>query len=61
MLTLYSLEQQASLIADYWLLNHYGYEPWRLGVDTFVKYVGPVENNVKEKYEQVLHDFSHQR
>lgn len=59
-LTDYSLEQQASIIADYWLLKRYGYEAWIYGTGNFVRYIGRKETSIKVKYEQVLAKFLRQ-
>ncbi|QJW57840.1 hypothetical protein HL670_04762 [Serratia plymuthica] len=60
-LTNYSLEQQASIIADYWLLICYGYDTWGDGLGWLVKYVGPQDSAIRFKYEQVLAKFLRQR
>ncbi|MFE8046276.1 type IV secretion protein Rhs [Brenneria goodwinii] len=60
-LTNYSLEQQASIIADYWLLKRHGYEVWMYGIGRFVNYIGPRDKSVNLKYEQVLAKFLRQR
>nr|WP_310615937.1 type IV secretion protein Rhs [Pantoea cypripedii] len=60
-LTDYSLEQQASIIADYWLLKRYGLPAWQFGRGRYVKYTGPIDNNIKANYERVLNSFLQRR
>lgn len=60
-LTDYSLEQQASIIADYWLLIHYGYESWEYGLGWYVNYRGVHDKDIKINYEKVLAHFLHER
>lgn len=57
----YSLEQQACIIADYWLLIRYGHGAWEYGIGRFVRYIGPKTNEVRSQYEQVLAKFLRQR
>ncbi|HFF8937772.1 MULTISPECIES: type IV secretion protein Rhs [Serratia] len=60
-LTKYSLEQQACIVADYWLLIQYGYDAWTYGIGRFVNYTGPQNNRIRLQYEQVLAEFLRQR
>lgn len=57
----YSLEQQACIISDYWLLIHYGYDAWEHGISRFVNYTGPKNNKIILQYERVLAEFLRQR
>lgn len=56
-LTDYSLEQQASVIADYWLLMRHGIGHWQYGLGRYVKYIGPVDGYLRNSYERVLNQF----
>jgi len=53
-LTEYSLEQQASIIADYWLLRRYGMGEWQYGRGRFVKFVGLIDHELQMNYERIL-------
>ncbi|MGK3116065.1 type IV secretion protein Rhs [Candidatus Pantoea formicae] len=53
----FSLEQQASIIADYWLLIRHGLSNWRFGIGRYVNYVGPIDNQIKSSYEHILNGF----
>lgn len=57
----YPMEQQAQIIADYWLLHRYGYEFWLSQRGDRVSYVGPVDRKIKSVYERILADFFKQR
>ena len=55
----YRLEQQAQIIADYFLLNKFGLKLWltRRGKDYEVSYVGPVDDQLNANYQKVLEGF----
>ncbi|WHU82110.1 type IV secretion protein Rhs (plasmid) [Pantoea agglomerans pv. betae] len=55
----YRLEQQAQIIADYFLLSKFGLNMWlaRRGKDGEVSYVGSVDNQIYSKYQKVLEGF----
>jgi len=55
----YRLEQQAQIIADYFLLSKFGLKLWltRRGKDNEVSYVGPVDDQLNANYQKVLEGF----
>jgi len=55
----YRLEQQAQIIADYFLLRKFGLKLWldRRGPDREVSYVGPVDSQLNIHYQKVLEGF----
>lgn len=55
----YRLEQQAQIIADFFLLRKFGLKLWlaRRGKDYEVSYVGPVDDYLNENYQKVLEGF----
>lgn len=53
----YPMEQQASIIADHWLLSEYGYNEWRARIGAGVNYQGGGSDNIIQSYESVLSDF----
>lgn len=58
----YSMEQQASLISDYWLLSEYGHDTWFHYIGrNIVMYRGGGGGNVLKIYEEVLSDFIKER
>lgn len=64
LLNSYGMEQQASIIADYWYLNKYGYQAWLNGISPTVKRVnfrGVSDKDIIKKYEYTLSQFFKQR
>ncbi|WP_370521049.1 hypothetical protein [Pantoea sp. BAV 3049] len=57
----YSMEQQAQIIADYFILERYGYERWLSERNYTFSYNGPADKGIKEKYKAVLKSFFQQR
>lgn len=56
------MEQQASLISDYWLLSEYGHDTWFHYIGrNIVMYRGGGGGNVLKIYEEVLSDFIKER
>lgn len=55
----YRLEQQAQIIADYFLLRKFGLKLWlrRRGEDREVSYVGPIDDQLNANYQKVLEGF----
>ncbi|WP_241569934.1 type VI secretion protein [Rosenbergiella collisarenosi] len=55
----YRLEQQAQIIADFFLLDKFGVDIWlnNRGIDKIVSYIGPIKPNIYEDYKHVLRDF----
>ncbi|WP_230472551.1 type IV secretion protein Rhs [Gibbsiella quercinecans] len=55
----YRLEQQAQIIADYFLLRKFGLKLWlaRRAEDREVSYVGPVDDQLNANYQKVLEGF----
>lgn len=55
----YRLEQQAQIIADYFLLRKFGLKLWlyRRGPDREVSYVGPVDSQLNIRYQKILEGF----
>ncbi|PUV34359.1 type IV secretion protein Rhs [Cronobacter sakazakii] len=55
----YRLEQQAQIIADFFLLRKFGLKLWlnRRGEDGEVSYVGPVDDGLYANYQKVLEGF----
>lgn len=56
----YSMEQQASIIADYWLLRKLGYSEWVKNVQ-LIMFRGVTDKTVIDKYEYALSNFLKQR
>lgn len=62
MLKNYTLEQQASIIADYWFLKTWGYRSWLANIsDEYIMFRGVTDKDIISKYEYVLSDFLRQR
>ncbi|WP_249226346.1 type IV secretion protein Rhs [Entomohabitans teleogrylli] len=57
----YSMEQQASIIADYWLLRQYGHRKWLDFTNRGVNFQGVSDENIITMYEQVLSQFLEKR
>lgn len=57
----YPMEQQASIVADYWFLNKYGYTIWLGAVNNGVNFQGVTDKNIARKYEYTLSQFLKQR
>lgn len=57
----YPMEQQASIIADYWFLKKYGYDIWLGAINNGVNFQGVTDNEIDKKYEQTLAQFLKQR
>lgn len=59
----YSLEQQAQIIADYFLLTKFGRSIWvgERSPQRCVTYIGLPDDNIRSKYETTLADFFRQR
>ena len=57
----YSMEQQAQIVADYFLLYRYGYERWFREIQRIVTFTGEAHPNIKANYEKVLTHFLRQR
>lgn len=55
----YRLEQQAQIIADYFLLRKFGQRFWmdRRGNNREVSYIGPVDSQLGTHYQNVLEGF----
>lgn len=57
----YSMEQQASIIADYWFLKKYGYTIWLGAINNGVNFQGVTDKTIARKYEYALSQFLKQR
>lgn len=57
----YTMEQQAQIIADYFLLYRYGYGAWARERKGIVTFIGEVHPHIKTDYERVLTHFLRQR
>ncbi|CAI0918573.1 Uncharacterised protein [Serratia rubidaea] len=57
----YSMEQQASIIADYWLLKRYGHRTWLEFTHRGVNFQGISDRFIIMKYELVLNQFLKKR
>ncbi|MCR0999499.1 Uncharacterised protein [Serratia rubidaea] len=57
----YSMEQQASIIADYWLLKRYGHRTWLDYTNRGVNFQGVSDKYIYLKYEYVLSNFLRHR
>ena len=57
----YTMEQQAQIIADYFLLYRYGYGLWQDERGKHVSFTGVEHNMIKADYERVLTHFLRQR
>ncbi|WBF45029.1 type IV secretion protein Rhs [Serratia rubidaea] len=57
----YPMEQQASIIADYWLLKTSGYNKWLRGIGNGVNFQGVSDKYIIRKYEYALSQFFNQR
>ena len=55
----YRLEQQAQIIADFFLLDKFGVDTWlnNRGIDKIVSYIGPIIPTIHEDYKHVMRDF----
>lgn len=57
----YSMEQQAQIVADYFLLYRYGYGEWLREIKNTVTFIGEAHPHIKDDYERVLTHFLRQR
>ena len=57
----YSMEQQASIIADYWFLKKYGYTIWLGAINNGVNFQGVTDKTIARKYGYALSQFFKQR
>ncbi|MBW7981922.1 type IV secretion protein Rhs [Enterobacillus tribolii] len=57
----YRMEQQASIIADYWYLSKYGYPAWLRAINKGVRFQGVTDKDIIRKYEYTLSQFIRQR
>ena len=62
LLSSYGMEQQASIISDYWLLQKYGHKKWlEFAARRVVNFIGVSDKNIIQKYEFTLSQFFKQR
>lgn len=57
----YGMEQQASIIADYWYLKTYGYKVWLAAIGPTVNFRGVTDKDIIKKYEYTLSQYFKQR
>ncbi|URQ61051.1 type IV secretion protein Rhs [Pantoea alhagi] len=57
----YTMEQQAQIVADYFLLYRYGYGVWNDEKGKLVSFIGTKQDGIKADYERVLTHFLRQR
>lgn len=57
----YGMEQQASIISDYWLLKKKGYKFWLEKINYGVNFQGVTDKEIGKKYEHTLSQFFKQR
>ena len=57
----YAMEQQAQIVADYFLLYRYGYSAWSRLIPKIVTFTGEAHPGIKVDYEYVLTHFLRQR
>ncbi|ARJ41640.1 type IV secretion protein Rhs [Pantoea alhagi] len=57
----YTMEQQAQIVADYFLLYRYGYGLWLKLLPSVGTFTGKAHPNIKADYERVLTHFLRQR
>lgn len=57
----YAMEQQAQIVADYFLLYRYGYGDWFRRLSGTVTFAGEAHPGIKADYERVLTHFLRQR
>lgn len=53
----YGMEQQASIIADYWYLKRFGYKAWLSAIGPTVNFRGVTDKDIGQKYEYALSQF----
>ncbi|MBW7984796.1 type IV secretion protein Rhs [Enterobacillus tribolii] len=57
----YGMEQQASIIADYWFLKTFGHKEWLDAIGSGVRFQGVTDKDMIKKYEYTLSQFLKQR
>lgn len=57
----YTMEQQASIIADYFFLKKQGYAAWLRAIESTINFRGVSDKNIAEKYEYTLSQFINKR
>lgn len=53
----YSMEQQAQIIADYYILKFEGWTEWSFGLGDYIGYEGKPDRKILELYEDTLKNF----
>ncbi|MBH1928077.1 type IV secretion protein Rhs [Serratia rubidaea] len=57
----YPMEQQASIIADYFYLKNWGYDMWLKNIGNMIKFRGVSDRYISHKYKYTLSHFFKQR